>query len=194
MKILPCHPPFRTHGITVIESKISTLRSEEIAVDDNNDPAPENLMQSDDVFPTASIITFGFHDVYPWRQSGNLPFGRPKLKTTPIKRIQHIYRLQFFIKLFFMDYIKNLIIPETKKRLNSTMNLSQYFCVIGFCLIMACYVVHSVRDFFLKYLITPQKGAPIHLNHIISGRRIDNITQVMSYKIFSIPEFNYPFF
>ena len=74
------------------------------------------------------------------------------------------------------------------------MNFSEYFCVTVCCLIMACYVVHSVRDFFLKDLITPQKGAPIHLNHIISGRRLDNITQVMSYKIFAIPEFNYSFF
>ena len=74
------------------------------------------------------------------------------------------------------------------------MKLSEYFCVIGCCLIMTYYVANSVRDFFLKDTITPQKCAPILLNHIISGRRLDNIPQVMSYTNLAIPEFNYPFF
>ena len=91
---------------------------------------------------------------------------------TTLPRIQHTSRLDFFMKLYFMGYITDVVIPNTKKLINSAMNLSDYFCVIGRCLIMACYVGHSVRDFFLKDLITPKKGSPIHLNHIISGRRL----------------------
>ena len=74
------------------------------------------------------------------------------------------------------------------------MNLSEYFCVIGFRLIMAWYVGHYARDFFFKDTITPLKDAPICLNHVISGRRLENITQVMSYTNISIPEFNDSFF
>ena len=85
-----------------------------------------------------------------------------------------------------MDYIKDIVIPETNKRLNSAMNLSEYFSVIGCRLIMACYVGHSVRDSFLKDTITPQKVALIRINHII--------TKFMSYKNISIYEFNNPFF
>ena len=62
--------------------------------------------------------------------------------------------------------------------------------MIGLIIIMACFVDHSVRDLFLKDTITPQKGAPILLNHIMYGRRLENITQVMSYRNLSIPEFN----
>ena len=54
-----------------------------------------------------------------------------------------------------MEYIKYVVIPETNKRLNSAMNLSEYFLVIGCRLIMACYVGHSVRDFFLEDTIAP---------------------------------------
>ena len=93
-----------------------------------------------------------------------------------------------------MDYIKDVVIPDTNKPINSAMNLSDYFCVIGCRLIMYWYVGHSARDFFLKYLITPQKGSPIWLNHIISVRRLEKITQVMSYTNLSIPEFNDTFF
>ena len=74
------------------------------------------------------------------------------------------------------------------------MNLIDYFCVIGCCLIMDCYVGHSVRDFFLNDHITPQKVDPIRLNHIISGRHLEKITHIMSYTNLAIPEFNDTFF
>ena len=112
----------------------------------------------------------------------------------PIPRIQHIYCLNFFMKLYLVDYIKDLVIPDTNKRLNSAMNLSEYFCVIGCRLIMCFYAGNSIRDLFLKYTIIPQKGVPICLNHIIYGRRLEKITQVMSCTNLFIPEFNDPFF
>ena len=35
------------------------------------------------------------------------------------------------MKLYFMDYIKDVVIPDTNKRLNAAMNLRNYFRVIG---------------------------------------------------------------
>ena len=172
------------------EAGIYTIRCEGIAVNDNNYSVTENFMQSYDVLPPPLSTNFGSHDVNPWRQSGNLPVGRSKLNMTPIPLIQNISRLKFFMKFYFMDYIKDVFIPETSKLLNSAMNFSEYFCVIFCHLIMACYVGHYIRDFFLKDTITPQKGAPIRLNHIISRRRLDNTTQVMSYKNIEITELN----
>ena len=57
--------PSGSRGITVTEAGITTLRCEGIAVDDNNKPRPENVIQYDDVFPTPSSLTFGFYDVNP---------------------------------------------------------------------------------------------------------------------------------
>ena len=102
------------------------------------------------------------------------------MKMTPNPRIQHMSPLEFFMKSYLMDYIKDVVIPETNKRINLAINLSGYFCVIGCHLIMACYVGPSRRDLFLKDPITPQKGALIRLNNIISGRCLEKITQVMS--------------
>ena len=186
--------PSGSRGITVMEADITTLRLEVISVHDDNDPGPEKFMQSGDVFPTPSSLTFGFHGIDPWRQSDNFPVGKARQKMTRIPSIYHMSRLKFFMKLYLMDYIKDVFIPETNKCLNSAMNLSEYFRVIGCRLIMACCVGHSFREFFLEYPITPHKGSPIRLNHIISGRRLENITQVMSYKNIAIPGFNYPFF
>ena len=49
-----------------------------------------------------------------------------------------------------MEYIKDVVIHETNKFINSAMNSSEYFRVIGCRLNMDCYVGHSVRDFFLR--------------------------------------------
>ena len=75
-------------------------------------------MKYDDVLPTTSPLTFGFNDTNPWRQSGNFPVGRSNLKMTPIPSMQHMYRLDFFTKLYLMKYIKYVATPDTKKRLN----------------------------------------------------------------------------
>ena len=163
-----------------MEADIVTLRREGIEDDNNNDPSPDNVMQSDDVLPTPSTLTFGFNGVDPWRQSGNFPVGRAKPNMTPIPRIQHMYCLDFFIVFYFMKYIKDVVIPETNKHINSASNLSDYFPVIGCRLIMACYVDPSIKELSLKDLITPQKGTPIQLNHIISGSRLEKITKIMS--------------
>ena len=172
------------------EANIATLRREGIAVDDDNNPPPENDLNSDDALPLPSSLILGFHGINPWCQSGNFYVRRAKLKMTPIPWIQHMSHLNFFMNLYFMEHIKDLVVPDTNKRLNSDMNLSEYFCVIACCLIMDCYAVHSVRDLFLNDPITLQKGSLICLNHIISGRRIKKSTQVMSYTNLTIREFN----
>ena len=100
--------------------------------------------------------------------------------------------LDFFCQLYFIKYIKDVFIPDTNKHINSPIVLIEYFRVISCCLVMACYVGHSVRDFFLKGPITPQKGAPIRLNKIISGRSLGNTAYAMSYTYFTIPECGYP--
>ena len=97
-------------GITVTKANISKLRREEIAV-------PENVLKSDDEFPTPSFLTFVFHVVDPWCKSGNFPVGRANLKMTPNPRIKHIYPLNLFMKLYLMDYIKDVVIPDTNKRI-----------------------------------------------------------------------------
>ena len=84
--------------------------------------------------------------------------------------LQHMSCFDFFMKLYVMEYIKDVVIPETNKRLNSAMNLSEYFFVIGCPFIMSCYVGHSVRKLFLKVPITCWKTteSTISKSYIIS--------------------------
>ena len=52
--------PSGSCGITLTESDIATLHREGITFDGNNDPYPENFMNSDDVLPPPLSLTFGF--------------------------------------------------------------------------------------------------------------------------------------
>ena len=79
--------PSGSCGITVMEADISTIHLEGIAVNDNNKPAPENIMQYDDVLPTFSSLTFVFHVINTWHPSEKFPVVRAKLKMNPIPRI-----------------------------------------------------------------------------------------------------------
>ena len=91
--------PSVSRGITVTEADFFTLYCEGIAVDENNKTAPDNVMYSDDVLPTPSSLTFGFHGIDPWRQSGEFPVGSAKLKITSNPSIHHMSRLYFFMEL-----------------------------------------------------------------------------------------------
>ena len=72
------------------EADISMLRCDDIEVDDKNNTDTENVIQSYNLLPTLSSLTFEFHGINTWRPGGKLPVGRAKLKTTPIPRIKHM--------------------------------------------------------------------------------------------------------
>ena len=40
-------------------------------------------------------------------------------------RVKNMSRLEFFFQLYFMKYIKDVVIPDIKKHLNSPMVLSE---------------------------------------------------------------------
>ena len=79
--------PLGSCEITVTEAEIVTLCLEGLSFYDENDPDPENGMQSDGFLPNPSSLTFGFHVVDPWCWSGNFLVGKARLNLTLIPRI-----------------------------------------------------------------------------------------------------------
>ena len=75
-------------------------------------------------------------------------------------RVQNMSLFDIFLQIYFMKYIKDVVIPKTNKRLKSPVVLGEYFCVIVCHLIMACYIGHSVRKLFFKLSHYTQKRRP----------------------------------
>ena len=107
--------------------------------------------------PAPEMLNFRFEGINPWRQRGNFPVRKAQIKLVPNIRVQHMLYFDIFRQLYFMKYIKDVIVPENKTRLNSPMVIWEYFHVIGYRIIMACYFAHSIRDFFWKDFISQNK-------------------------------------
>ena len=134
-------------------------------VDDDNDTVPENFNHFRDVLPAPETLNFIIQEIDPWHQSGKFPVGKENINTLSNISVHYMWRLDFFYHFHFMKYIKDVVIPENNKPLNSPMVLSEYFRKIGCCLIMAFYFEHSARDLFLKDLVTLKRGPPARLGN-----------------------------
>ena len=88
-------------------------------------------MSLEDVLTAPKMLNFGFQCIDPCRQSGNLYVGKERLKLLPNTRFQHLSHFDIFFQLYFMKYIKDVIIPDTNKHLMSPMVIGEYFRVIG---------------------------------------------------------------
>ena len=86
LKILPSG----SCGITVTKDKIATFRCEGIVVDNDNEPAPENVLNSKDVIYATETLSFGFQGIRPLYQSGKLTIGKKKLKIVSNIRVHHM--------------------------------------------------------------------------------------------------------
>ena len=51
-----------------------------IVVDDENEPAPEKVLNYKDIMPAPETLNFGFQGFYPWRQSWNFPVLKVRTK------------------------------------------------------------------------------------------------------------------
>ena len=183
-----------SRDFTVSKDNIATICSEGVLIDGDNEPTPENILDSKDVLNAPDTLNLGFEFIYPWRQNGKFPVGKARIKMVSNIRVQHMSLFDIFFQMNLMNYINNVDIPDTNKRLKYPVVLDEYLRMIACRLIMACYVDHSVRGLFSNYSIKTQKGNPKCINKIISIRHLRNITYAMSYTNLPIKEYYDPFF
>ena len=60
--------PSSSSRVTFIRYDIAKICCDCIVVEDNNDPAPDNVLKYEDVLPAPEKINFGFQDIDPWSQ------------------------------------------------------------------------------------------------------------------------------
>ena len=112
------------------------LRNARFAVDDDNEPVPENIPVATNVDAVADTAIdrntiaaedWGFDGVDQWRTSGGECFSPAKLKTTYSSSITRMYILGFSLLFYPCDYIKLVLIPQTNKHLfHGDMEFSEF--------------------------------------------------------------------
>ena len=150
-------------------------------VDEDNEPAPENVpvaaKQSNDIFSG-------------WEHSG-ICHHRCMIQQNPkcvlkfwTARDGEPSNLQLFEGLFFMPFIKSVIIPTTNNNLlagEKNVTYGEFLWWIGLWLLMSTLIGPQRCDFWAAHTIDAFPGAPIHLGVWMSHKRFEAILQALTY-------------
>ena len=170
---------------------ISFVRSLGLGVDDDNDPAPENIPNG------ASINTeqsWGWDGVDP-RQAGQffdhgarLNHGLDEIPCDPMP----ITLVHLFLTLFPRKYLEEVILKKTNETIEDEIGeitIGELLRFLGIWFFLATTSGFARREFFSTYAVNVRTGAPYRVNQYMSRTRFEAILQALSYTASEPPPF-----
>jgi hypothetical protein len=156
---------------------IAELRAQGITVDDDNEP--DELNAADPGPPP--VGTWGKPAACRGASQGHLKLGG-KWAGMSWATVAELDELRLFMLCFPMDYIQNVLLPETNKYVSVEISLRGFFVFLGCLFFMACHPVDGERDvWWSKESISPKAGAPFRLNNYITRNRFKEIMRSIRY-------------
>lgn len=148
-------------------------------IDDDNEPAPENIPSPTDANVGVSFGEWSHNGVCARRMIGGENV-KARLKNFP-PNVTPTF-LQLFELMIPKDFINEVILVETNKKINGPVLMYGEFLVfVGLQFLMATTRCDNRRDFWSLKNIDPFDGAPHRFGHIMSRRRFEDILQALSY-------------
>ena len=179
----------RTNG-NFQEDEIALARGF-VDVDNDNDPAPENIPNTNDVTNPDMYNNNWGHEGICHRKELNMSNRNPKITFSYNIRPS---RVQLFELLFPKEFIKNIILPQINDEINGiAVSYGEYLRWIGLWFLMATLEGPSRRDFWSVTEINQFEGAPIRLNQYMSRNRFEEILRSINYTDLEPPPFKDPF-
>ena len=126
---------------------MAELRHQGISIDDDNDPAPDNV-------PRQGETTYGTGD---WRRegiicprkSGNLQNSFPYFRHYLHEAVLSMSLLQLFLIMLPEEFLDQFLTPKTNKRLSVPMDIQDFIKFVGYWIYMASWVViDSCQDWW----------------------------------------------
>ena len=91
-------------------------------------------------------------------------------------------KLELFLVLSPVYYLKTVLIPETNNQLDLPMDLGEFICWLGCCFYMACWVgIPTRKDWWSVSEPSISQGAPFRLGRYMSRGRFDQILSSLRY-------------
>ena len=151
-----------------------------VTVDDDNDPAPENIPVPG--IPSISgSITYSEnwgHDGICFRTSIGASNSKARLKNH--ERHLKLTKLQIFEILFPTQWVKDVLLPETSKKLSARLSYGEYLQFVGMWLLISTTVGFERRDFWAKKKDN-DRDTPFKFNEIMSRHRFKEILKELNY-------------
>ena len=121
------------------------IRRQGIAIDDDNNPAPENVPRQ--VENTTGAVNWMREGIICPRKYSNLQNSFASFRHYSHDSILRMSLLQLFLIMFPEYYLEEVLITDTNKGLSVTLDLQDFINWVGCWLYMTCWVViESRRD------------------------------------------------
>jgi hypothetical protein len=169
---------------------MAELRRQGIAIDDDNDPAPENIpVGGEEPQHVVDNLNWkGEEGIICPRKAANLPNSFAGFTHYSRDAVQRMSKLDLFMILFPVKYLKEVLIPETNKGLDVSLDMQEFIKWVGCWLYMSCWNgVSSRRDWWSVAEPSMDKGAPFRFHHVMSRKRFDDILSNLRYTNVEVP-------
>ena len=163
------------HGGTL---DLLTALSGVVDIDDDNEPAPENVP------PTATSLSVLSNEC---GHTGICLHKQQSIANTPAKLVYPVdttrndINLQLFEHLFPKQFIENIMIPTMNRKLKNPVTYSEFLVWIGLWILMSTVDGSDRHGFWSNKDINIYEGAPFRLTSFMSCKHFEEILNCISY-------------
>lgn len=157
-------------------------------VEDDNDPAPKNVPQEGDALPN--------NQTWGWDGADHCAvFGadnnKPKIGGLLGQVLEFVTTIAMFLILFPRNFMEQVILKETNKKLDKELKFGEFLWFIGLWLVISYSSPGSLnrREFWASTKPRREGGAPFRLNDLMTGRRFEEIIAALSFTNLQPPAF-----
>ena len=172
---------------------IAMVRNQGLMVDDDNEPAPENI-------PVPGTVEVDNGGTWGWdgtckRKITGAVNHRPSINSLTGLLLETVSYVTMFLLFFPRKFIEETIIKQTNLQLEEDMTLGEFLRYLGIWLVITRSSPANMArtEFWSKTDVCRKSGAPFRLNDLMSGRRFDEITKGLSYVSKEAPPYKDPF-
>ena len=150
-----------------------------VDIDDNNEPAPENIPIVSEVNPSILEQACG-HNGICFRRLLNVTNQKACLHF-PIDPVENNINLQLFEGLFPKDYLHEVILVETNKKLKEPLSYGEPIQWIGIWVLLSTVDGSDRCSFWSSKDVDMYEGAPFCLSSVMTRNRFEIILSAMMY-------------
>ena len=159
---------------TIGSDDIALLLQEGFEVDDDNQPAEENIPVRGDV----NLITYldwGFRNIDLRHEASQQLNHNARIPSSEM-----FQELQLFWKFFPKKYITDVVLPQTNKHIAKPITLGEFTRWIGLCFLMSTIRGCERREFWSIDEINEFSGAPYRFSIYMTRGRFEDILSSLS--------------
>ncbi len=167
----------------------SNFCAQGFGVDDDNEPAPENIPQASDNIEDCKFFAWDETTLDERRKAG-VRDVKPLLVNADATL--HTI-LGYFVHFLPVSFIKSILIPATNASLSDSLTWEEFLRFLGLIFLMATTQAVARSEFWANDVPAILFGEPFRLHYYMSRRRFELILKHLKFTLDDPPPFKHPF-